>query len=139
MDTTTRTTSTVVGNSKIRTRVIAIGIALVAAALIWIVATAAGAPMEVDQGQGVMPVGLVPVVVATVLAGLLGWGLLALLERSARGATIWTVIAGVVTALSFLPVLTSEATTGTRLALAAMHLAVAVALIPLFRRSSRAA
>ncbi|BBH67912.1 hypothetical protein ACTI_45970 [Actinoplanes sp. OR16] len=133
-----RTTS-VAGRSTVRTRLVAIGIALVAAVAIWGIATAAGAPLEVDQGQGVMSISLISVVFAVVFVGLLAWGLLALLERSARGVTIWTVIAGIVTALSFFPVIASEATTGTRVTLAAMHLAVAAVIIPLFRRSSGAA
>jgi hypothetical protein len=73
------------------------------------------------------------------LFALLGWGLLATLERiTARGRTIWTVVAVALLALSLIgPFSGTDTNTGSRVALALVHLSVAAVLIPLlpaFRR-----
>jgi hypothetical protein len=81
----------------------------------------------------------VQVIAASVVWGLLGWALLALLERfTARARTIWMWIALVAFVLSFItPLTTASMTTGTRIALSIMHVAVAAVVIPVFLRTSK--
>ncbi len=96
-----------------------------------------GIDLRVDphNGQPAGPVGLPNVIGFTLVFSLLGWGVLALLERYARRArTIWTVLALAVLAISFVPVAYVEATAGTKTILSLMHLALASVLIPLLRR-----
>jgi hypothetical protein len=140
MATEARTKQGVAGKSRTRTRLLTIAAAVVAAVAVWGIATAAGAELEVDQGFGVMAINAGSVIFSVLLAGFAGWGILALLERrSPRGASTWTIIAVAVLVLSFLPIAFVEATAGTRVALAAMHLTVAAVIIPIFRRTSRSA
>ncbi len=70
--------------------------------------------------------------VVALLASLMGWGLLAALERfgARRARAIWTGVAAAVLAVSFLPFTGDGMDGGTRLSLALMHLAVAAVLIP---------
>lgn len=120
-----------------RTRVLAVGGAVLAAVLLGLAAAVLGIELRMDMrnGQPPMVVGL-PLVAGFSLAfALLGWGVLAVLERfSERAATIWTWLAVIVLLVSFVPILSAEATAGARTVLAAMHLAVAAVLIPLLRR-----
>ncbi|MEU8109019.1 DUF6069 family protein [Nonomuraea muscovyensis] len=120
-----------------RTRVLAVGGAVVAAVLVGLAAAVLGIELRVDMrnGQPPMVIGL-PLVAGFALAfALLGWGALAVLERfSERAATIWTWLAVIVLLVSFVPILSAEATAGARTVLAAMHLAVAAVLVPLLRR-----
>ncbi|MDF2706506.1 MAG: hypothetical protein K0R62_2158 [Nonomuraea muscovyensis] len=120
-----------------RTRVLAVGGAVLAAVLLGLAAAVLGIELRVDMrnGQPPMVIGL-PLVAGFALAfALLGWGALAVLERfSERAATIWTWLAVIVLLASFVPILSAEATAGARTVLAAMHLAVAAVLVPLLRR-----
>lgn len=87
-----------------------------------------------SDSVGTVVIGLGTTLVATLIFGLLGWGTLALLERlTARAVTVWTVLAGLVAVLSLIPIYLEEATTGTRAALALIHLAVAAVLVPAMR------
>ncbi len=71
------------------------------------------------------------VVLTALLAALLGWALLHLLERrSARARRVWTVTAGVVALLSLAGPLTSGASAAVTTTLVAMHVVVAAVLIP---------
>jgi putative intracellular protease/amidase len=75
---------------------------------------------------------VVIVIVGSAVPALLAWAVLALLERfTNRAHTIWTVVA-VVAALVSLggPLSGTGVTTGNRVALELMHLAVAAVLIP---------
>lgn len=81
-------------------------------------------------------IGLVPVVLVTLIAGLVAWGVLALLERmTANAKTIWTAIAVVVFLLSLLGPLGSGVGTSSKIVLALMHVGAAATIIPLMRRS----
>jgi hypothetical protein len=77
-----------------------------------------------------------PVVGASILAVLLGWAFLAVLERivATRALTIWTVVAVVVliTSLPWNP----DFSTGERLVIGSMHLALALVLIVGMRRTA---
>ncbi|MEU3301219.1 DUF6069 family protein [Streptomyces sp. NPDC006678] len=139
MSVETRSAGQASAGSRVRNRLIALVAAAAAAAAAWAIGNAAGAELTVNQ-NGVTEITLAGAVVSTLMAGLAGWGLLALLERfTARGRTIWTYVAGTVLLLSLLPTLLADATTGTRATLTAMHLMVGAVLIPSFHRSSREA
>ncbi|MDG6109144.1 hypothetical protein Daura_21210 [Dactylosporangium aurantiacum] len=118
-----------------RTRALAVLGAVVATALIWVVAEPLlGNDLVVVQpGQPAQDLGLAAVAVVTLGVALLGWAALAVLERLTRhGTLIWSVLAAVVLLLSFAPVAGVEATAGTKVTLAVMHLAVGAVLLPTF-------
>jgi uncharacterized protein DUF6069 len=112
--------------------------ATAAAVAVWIVATLAGAQLTVSFGAGqpIQKITLLNVVVAALVGSLAGWGLLALLRRFTNNArAIWTVIAIVFALFSLGGPLSTTSTTGTKVALAAMHLAVATVTIIGLRRT----
>ena len=78
------------------------------------------------------------VAIVSVLVGLAGWGLLAVLEHfTTRPRGIWIAIAVIVLLLSLSGPLSAGETVGSKVALTAMHLVAALILIPLFARSAR--
>jgi hypothetical protein len=112
--------------------------ATAAAVAVWIVATLAGAALTVSFGAGqpIQKVTVINVVVAALVGSLAGWGLLALLRRFTTNArAIWTVIAIIFALLSLGGPLTTISTTGTKVALVAMHLVVATVTILGLRRT----
>lgn len=112
-------------------RAIVIGVAVIAALLIWLIADPiAGVTLEADTGNGnIQRIGLIAIIVVTTLAGLLGWGLLALLERmTSRARTIWLVLSVILLLVSLLGAW-GGTSTGARATLLAMHLAVGTILI----------
>ncbi|MET9970751.1 DUF6069 family protein [Streptomyces sp. NPDC006356] len=127
--------------STAKSRAIAVGAATVAAVLVWALGKAFGADYEVVQGEGKDPmevnVGLVAVF--ALISALLGWGLLAALEKfvPAKAATIWAVVATVVLLASYGMVFSADTTGGTKTALALVHTAVGIVLIPLLWRGAR--
>ncbi|WP_433460952.1 DUF6069 family protein [Micromonospora sp. CA-248212] len=123
-----------------RDRAIAVAVAVLAAVAVWSIATLAGAQLTVDQGAGPRDVTVLAVVLNSAIAALLGWGLLAVLERfRASAITIWTGIALVVLVLSLVPASLVDASAGTRVALVLMHLVVGAVVIVGFRRGARGA
>jgi len=111
--------------------------ATAAAVVIWVVATLAGADLTVTLGgQPTQKVTVINVIVAALVGSLAGWGLLALLRRFTNNArAIWTVIAIVFALFSLGGPLTATASVGTKVALVAMHLAVATVTIVGLRRT----
>ena len=112
--------------------------ATAAAVVIWLVATAAGVDLTVSFGSGqpIQKVTVVNVIVAALVGSLAGWGLLALLRRFTTNArAIWTIIAIVFALFSLGGPLSAVATTGTKVSLVAMHLAVATVTILGLRRT----
>jgi hypothetical protein len=112
--------------------------AVVAATLVngvlWGVCSVFGVDFWLSDSGGAGAVTLPIALVATAVSGLLGWATLAGLERLTRRALgIWTGLAVGVTLLSIVPIFLEQATTGTRIALTVLHVAVAAALIPAFR------
>jgi hypothetical protein len=104
------------------------------ALLIWAIGSLAGADFWITDAMGSVRIDLVVVTQVTLVVGLAGWAVLALLERfTRRGLAIWTALAVVVLAASYVPVFLVEATTATRIALLAVHTAVG-ALVVAFRR-----
>lgn len=132
--TATRTTSVT------RTRILAVVGAVVADALIWLIAhSVLDIDLRTPDGPGsttttALAFPAVPISVAVV--SLLGWGLLALLERkSSRGRAVWTGIAVAVLVLSlFAPLFAQGLTAGNRITLVLLHLTVGAILIPAYRR-----
>lgn len=77
------------------------------------------------------------VLVVTALAGLVAWGLLALLERTtSRAQMIWTAIAIIAFVLSLLGPLGSGVNASSKVVLACMHAGAAATIIPIMRRSA---
>ncbi|MCG5442735.1 DUF6069 family protein [Micromonospora sp. NIE79] len=126
--------------SPLRRRALGVAVAVVAPLAIWVIGALAGVDYTVESpGQPATVIGAGAIVMIALGAALLGWALLALLERFASRVArpVWISLAIVVTVLSFVPVLSVEATGGAKLALGATHVAVAVALIALLPRPRR--
>ncbi|XVQ13726.1 DUF6069 family protein [Spirillospora sp. CA-255316] len=122
-----------------RGRAIAVAAAVLAAVLVWLVAVAAGQDLVVAQpGRESQEVDVLPVLVFSLVSSLLGWALLAVLERfaAARALVVWTAAALVVLLVSFVPVLQVEAAGSTKATLALLHVVVAAVLVPGFRRTA---
>jgi hypothetical protein len=120
-----------------RTRLIALAVTMVAAVLAWVVADLAGVQLTASQpGQDPVPIGILNVAMSVVVFGGAGWLARAVLDRFARkrAVLVWRIGAGVVFALEVFPVVLSEATVGTKLFLAVLHLLVAAILIPVLGR-----
>ncbi|MDD7964855.1 DUF6069 family protein [Actinomycetospora lemnae] len=118
-----------------RRRTLGVVATLVVALAVWLVGRLAGADYWIADSQGTVRIDALVTTQVTVVLGLAGWAVLALLERLTRyGTAIWTVLATVIVAASMIPVFLVEATTATRVALVAVHLAVG-ALIPFFVRA----
>jgi hypothetical protein len=120
-----------------RARLLALGVALAATLLAWVVADLAGVELRASQpGQDAVPIGLVNVAASVVLFGGLGWLARVILDRFAkrRAVLIWRIGAGAVFLLEAFPVILTEATVGTKVFLAILHVIVAVVLIPVLGR-----
>ncbi|MFF8440662.1 DUF6069 family protein [Streptomyces californicus] len=128
-----------------RTRAVAVLAAVAADALIWLLAHVAfGIDLRTPDGPGsttTSPLHLPAALIGAAAIGLLGWGLLTVLEKFAAGRarTIWTVAAVSVLVLSlFAPVFGAGLTAGNKITLVLFHLAVGAILIPAFRRNTAA-
>ncbi|MFC9427882.1 DUF6069 family protein [Streptomyces sp. NPDC056987] len=125
-----------------RVRALAVVGAVLADALIWLVAHGLfDLDLRIPDGPGSTSTSELPlpaVIVAVPVVSLLGWGLLALLERFApgRARTTWTVLAAAVVLLSlFAPLFAEGLSAGNRVTLVLLHLTVGAFLIPAFRRT----
>ncbi|WP_234315865.1 DUF6069 family protein [Streptomyces sp. NRRL F-5527] len=119
------------------TTAVAVAVALV----IWAVADPVlGHRLRMTDGGDTMTVGAAAVTVASLLASLAAWALLATLERFApgRARAVWTGVAVAVLAVSLLPLAGDGMDGGTRVTLALMHLAVGAVLIAGLAGGSRA-
>lgn len=117
--------------SDARVAVVATG----SAALVWVVARAAGIQLEVRSGSATTEVNLVSVVVTSLVVVIAGAGLLRILERrGSHGLRIWTIVAFTVWGLSFVgPLSATEPAAG--LVLAGLHLLVGGVVIAGLRNS----
>lgn len=107
-------------------------------AVLWGIASLLGADFVLTDSTGTGVVTLAVAVIFTAIFGLLGWGLLAVLERfTGRATAIWTGVAIAVALLSIVPIFLEGASTATRIALTVLHLAVAAVLVPAFRLDRR--
>lgn len=137
-----RVTSHPAPTTKAKTQARALGVvgAVSAALAVWAVSgPMLGNDLLVQPGSASpQTVGLGAVVGSSLIASLLGWALLAVLERfTSRATTVWTAVAIVVLVLSLAGPFTAGTTTAAIATLALMHLAVGAVLIPSFRHSSR--
>ncbi|GIG00069.1 DUF6069 family protein [Catellatospora citrea] len=123
--------------TRLRVGALTVGGAVLAAVLLWTVAQVLGIELRVDPRNGQAPsaVGLPLTVTFTLAVSLLGWGTRALLGRFTRSApVVWTILAGLVLLVSFLPLIVFEASGPAKTILALMHIAVAAVLISTFGR-----
>jgi hypothetical protein len=119
-------------NTSMKRLVLTVVGAPAAALVVWALAVpVAGTTLTVRMGGGAQTVGPVAVAVASLVAGLVGWALLAVLERSAaRPGRIWTTTALAVLALSLTGPLGSAVGAAAALVLILLHLVVAAVLVP---------
>lgn len=120
-----------------RIRAFGIAAAVISAAAVWVIAVSVlGVHLTVRFGNASpQTIGIGFVVGATVIASLLGWALLAVLERRThRARAIWTIVAVAALLVSLSLPLSAGTTVSTKAILAVMHLAVASVLIPVMRR-----
>jgi hypothetical protein len=112
-------------------RVVAIAIAATATGLAWLLGRLAHVDYIVDTPIGTRTITLALTIVATVVAGLAGWVVIALLERyTSSPRRVWIALTLVVLALSIAPVFRTTANLGTQLMLTALHCVAAAVLIP---------
>jgi hypothetical protein len=139
MDTTTTPAVIAARPARRRGRARAVLAAPAATLAVWVAAVpGAGVDLVVRNGGTEQSVTAVAVVVSTLLAGLAGWALLALLERfTARARSVWTGAAALVLLLSLLGPVGGGVGTGATLTLVALHLVAAAVLVPLLRRTAR--
>ena len=136
----TATTSTAPHVKQGRARALCIAGGAAAAAIAWAIEVpllgvrlsvrfGAMHPQTVAAGQ---------VIGAAAVAGLIGWLLLALLERrTPRARTVWTATALLVLALSLLLPLTAGTTAAAVTGLIVLHLTVGAVVIPGLARTAR--
>jgi|SRR5580700_6780142 hypothetical protein len=108
-------------------RAITVAGATLAAVAVWAIAVPLlGAHLLIRFGSGAPEnIGLDYIVGATVIASLIGWGVLALMERrTPRARRIWSALAVVVVLVSLALPLSAGTSTSTKLVLALMHIAV---------------
>ncbi len=124
-----------------KARLGAVAVAVLAPLAIWgIVEGAFGTDLRAPATASGEPsdIGALAVLTASALASLVGWGLLALLERfSGRAHSVWAVVAALVLVLSLGgPLGGTGITAASRIPLVLMHVAVAAVLIPLLYRTA---
>ncbi|MBZ2198640.1 DUF6069 family protein [Occultella gossypii] len=131
--TTASTRSTMSASARRLRRSLAVGVGTAVGVGIWLIAVpGVGADLAVTMAEGTARIGLGSVIVACVVAGLAGWGSLALLERLTTGAAkIWAFLAIAVTVISLLGPVGQAQSLEAALTLGAMHLGVGAALIGL--------
>ncbi|MDQ2698576.1 MAG: DUF6069 family protein [Actinomycetota bacterium] len=124
---------------RVRHRLLAVVAAVAAPLVVWVVASLSGASLEViSPVAGTMRIDALLVIVTALALALAAWGMLALLERFTRSARrIWTIVAVAVLVLSLPPLAFLDATVGTKVALAVMHIATGLTLILMLRRGAR--
>jgi hypothetical protein len=111
--------------------VVAIAIAATATGLAWLLGRLAHVDYIVATSIGTRTITLGLTIVATVVAGLAGWVVIALLERyTSSPRRVWIALTLVVLALSIAPVFWTTANLGTQLMLTALHCVAAAVLIP---------
>lgn len=111
--------------------------AVAGTAAVWLVAHAGfSVDVQAESGGTVQTVGLPAVVVATLVAGLAAWGLLAVLERrAAKPARLFVIIALVALVLSMGGPLGGR-TGAAKAVLVSLHLMAALILVPGLARTA---
>ncbi|MBQ0893323.1 hypothetical protein KBX37_09470 [Micromonospora sp. U56] len=136
----TATAHPTVTTPSLRRRALGVAVTVLTCVVLWIVGAVAGVDYTVENpGQPAFVVNLAPVILFSLGSALVGWAGLALLERFAgrRATAIWITVAVLIALLSLVPVVATEATTGAKVMLGLMHLAVAAVLIASLPRRAR--
>jgi len=137
----TTTTATAVPHVKQgRARALSAAAGALAAALAWVVEVPLlGIHLNVRFGAGhTQTIAVGQVIGVTVAASLLGWLLLAVLERHAsRARLLWTTIALAALAASLALPLAAATTTSAVIGLIAMHVTVGAIVIPALAHTAR--
>ncbi len=120
--------TTTASHRQLRRRAFAVTAAALAALVVWSVAVpllGVHLTVRTTPGSSMQTVGAGSVVAVSLLVSLLGWGLLAALERrTQRAGTVWTATAGVVLLLSLAGPLTAAVTTASKISLVVLHLSL---------------
>lgn len=97
--------------------------------------------MDQNDGKGAVDLTIGNVIGFAAGAALLGWALLALLEKfaPAKSKKIWTIVASVVLVVSLGLPFGVETTSGTKVILALTHLTVGLVVILGLRRNAKSA
>ncbi|MBP2352284.1 putative permease [Kribbella aluminosa] len=110
---------------------------MVAALVDWILLVPLGGLTLTARQGGVQHIGAPAVVISTAVVSLLGWALLAILERrTPRARTSWTVVATIVCVTSLGSPLANGIGLGAKLGLASLHLVVGAIVILGLRRTA---
>ena len=116
-------------------RLAGVGATLVLTLAVWAVGRLAGADYVLSDPSGVVVIDPIVTTVVTLVVSLLGWGVLAVLERLTRHAAgIWVGLASVAVVASMIPIFFVDATPTTKMWLYFVHIAVAV-LVPALLRA----
>lgn len=136
---TVTSNSTISSTARTSRRAAVVGAAVLGALTVWaVLSQTLGVQLEAQQGSSTDEIGGVAVAVAAGVMSLAGWGLLALLERrTTQARRTWTIVALAFTGVSLVGPLGSGVGAGSKVGLAALHVAVAAVLIPGLRRTSR--
>lgn len=122
-------------------RTLIVLLAIVATLIVWAVeAYLLGIDLQARPvpGAAAQAVGPPAVASATLLAGLVAWALLAILERVTRsGRTVWVALAVLALLVSLAAPLSGAITATAAIGLATMHVVAAAILIPLMASSAR--
>ncbi|MBM0257879.1 DUF6069 family protein [Micromonospora sp. 4G55] len=121
----------------LRRRALGVAVTVLTCVVLWTVGALAGVDYTVENpGQPAFVVNLAPVILFSLGSALVGWAGLVLLERFAgrRATVVWIALAVLIALLSLVPVVATEATTGAKVMLGTMHLAVAAVLIAFLPR-----
>jgi Family of unknown function (DUF6069) len=125
-----------------RTRLLGIGAAVLVAEMVWVLAELVlGIRLQAPAGTGYpepVDIGPLNVAVASVVLSLVGWAVLAALERlTPHARRVWLLVALVALAASLsMPLSGSGVTLANRAVLVLMHVAVAAVLMPVLYRTS---
>ena len=122
-----------------RTRALFVAGGALAAVAVWIVEVPLlGVGLSIRFGSHVQTIGVGQIIGVSVAASLLGWLLLAILEkRIAHARLAWTGVALAALAVSLALPLTAATTTAATAGLIVMHAGVAAVVIPGLGRTSR--
>jgi len=118
-----------------------VGVTTIAAASWWaVLVPVAGLTLDARQGGVLQHVGAPAIVISTALITFAAWGLLATLERFAKGARrAWTIVAVISCLLSLGSPLTGGISTSAKLGLSSFHLLVGALVIFGLRRTALSA
>jgi len=126
-------------SARARTRLLTVGAAALATTAIWTLAVQVfGVQLLVHFGGGTaQTVGVAYVLMASLSAALVGWALLAALERrNVHAIVLWTRVAVGVLVVSLALPLSAGTTTATRAVLVTMHVVAAAVIIWGMRRGA---